>query len=163
MQTLIKTVTDKPATEIKADALQTPVETEQAAVAANAHIAAGASAKYYNGLSSYFNSNRATSIRVLAAKRNGITERMQACVTALRTAYDTKSFPARGLDNGILANLQAAGYVTFSGGITGPDKNGTDYRTDAEKPVTCKLLKRAFPAPVKTTKPSKAAKPVKAA
>lgn len=103
-------------------------------------IHATVSAEHYAGLSSYLNSERKTAIG-LSVKKYGkrdaskFTPRMHGCIAAMRAAYGTKSFRARGFDNAQIAIFINSGVLTYNGGAT----DDTGYLRDAESPVMLKL------------------------
>lgn len=103
-------------------------------------IHANVSADHYAGLSSYLNAERKTAIG-LAVKKYGkreaskFTPRMHGCIAAMRAAYGTKAFRARGFDNAQIAIFINSGVLSYTGGAT--DESG--YLRDAEQPVMLKL------------------------
>lgn len=118
-----------------------PKAAKAPAVFVHNHAESGLNASLYTGLSSYVNANRKPRIASTGPhkhQRNAsqITERMQKCLYAMRAAFGTKQFQARGFDNAIIANLTSAGllrHVTGSGQLTTIAEIG--FLCDGEKPL----------------------------
>lgn len=111
----------------------------------HAHADAGVSD---NGkhLSSYLNANRKPRVAVGGSHKFNrepaqLTARTLDCFSAIRKAYGGKPFPARGLDNAIIAMLNSAGFISpVSGSGDRIEQNGTEFLTDnPEKPLKFKL------------------------
>lgn len=103
------------------------------------HRARGVSAAHYAGLSSYFNSDRKTAIPVgntkYAVTLAQLTSRGLGLHTALRNAYGDATFPARGLDNAIVARLLSAKLIEHVSGGTFGLRDGVRYQFDGAEPV----------------------------
>jgi hypothetical protein len=112
-----------PKTASKTAPAPAPTATAAPAPFVHVHAESGVTAKHYSGLSSYLNANRKAQIRVLPARPAAtLTARMLGTLRAMRDAYGTKHFIARGFDNGAVANLIAAGmlrHIENSGQIAG--------------------------------------------
>lgn len=116
-------------------------ETPQSAPApkVNAHIEAGVDVTAYTGDSSFVNANRKARVLVKSGKAAGdLTERCQKSLYALRKAYGSKSFGAKGFDNGVLRDLNAAGLIALSGGQE-QTSDGKTYMLDGATPLTVKI------------------------
>ena len=132
----IKTAgTKQAAPQIKAQPKAAAEPKKAPAPKVNAHIEAGVSVGDYEGVSSMINANRKTAIRSIAPVASGdLTTRQSVSFYALRKAYGNKPFPAKGFDNGILANLIAAGLLSAKGGVA-DTLNGATYTLDGATPV----------------------------
>lgn len=107
-----------------------------AAPKTNAHIEAGVATDAVRRL---MNTNRPTRVMLKdKIKADQITADKRTGLYALRDCYGDKPFEARGLDNGILRDLTAAGLISLSGGQR-VDDSGKFYMVDGEKPVTVKI------------------------
>lgn len=104
--------------------------------ATNQHADAGLKIGDVNRL---MNSNRKTHVLLKEAIPAGrISADKRASLYALRNTYGKNAFGVRGLDNGIVRDLVAAGLVSLSGGQTIAD-NGKNYMVDGETPVMAKI------------------------
>lgn len=129
--TASKVVKPKP---VKAEAPKEP-----AAPKVNPHIEAGIDLNLYSGLSKYVNANRKVAVRQdVVATVNDMTDRMQKGLYALRRAYGSKQWVAKGFDNGILAHLAAAGLIELTGGHV-QVIDGHPKLTDGTEPVRGKI------------------------
>lgn len=107
------------------------------APAVNLHIEAGINTAAYAGLSSFVNKNRKPQIATdVTRNASQLTTRMQKCFYAMRDVYAGKAFAPRGIDNRILADLNAAGLISHKAksGQT-QNVNGTEYLTDGATPL----------------------------
>jgi hypothetical protein len=131
----------KVAAAVKPKPVKAAAPTVAPAPKVNAHVEAGVKVSAYAGLSSFINANRRTKIMVRDTRPTGsLTERMQKTLYALRGAYDAGHFNVKGLDNGVMSNLAAAGLVSLSGGQT-ETIDGKAYMVDAEAPVKAMVTK----------------------
>lgn len=134
----------KPAQKPKVKAAETDEVLDTGAPAPKptmyVHQDQGVDASVYSGISSFLNANRKVKVRVdVKRSPTDATERMQKCFYAVRKAYGGKSFPSKGLDNGIVSNLIGAGLLTFSGGTKDVDTAGNSIMRDGESPLMLKL------------------------
>ena len=111
-----------------------PVATDaKAPTARETHAANGVTAKHYAGLSAYLNANRKPRVTIYTGRKPAsLTPRMLATLRAMRDAYGTKHFAARGFDNAVISHLASAGMLRLIDGtglITG------DLATDGAKPL----------------------------
>lgn len=123
----------KPAKTAKAQAAPKPF--------VHVHADSGVTASNYAGLSSYLNKNRKPRVAIggqHSYQRNAgqLTPRTIGTLQAIRDAYGTKQFHARGFDNAVLAMLHSAGLIRRVEN-TGNDseQNGALYAIDGAKPL----------------------------
>ncbi len=134
--TTTKAVKPKPAT----------IKAAPAPVLTHSHAANGVHDKT-NNLSSFLNANRKPRVAIDGAHKftrtpAQLTDRTKACLYAIRKAYDAKPFPARGLDNAILAMLTSAKIISpVSNTGQRVTDNGIEFLSDGEKPALFKLTK----------------------
>lgn len=108
-----------------------------AAPKVNPHVEGGVKFERYAGPSKGNNGLRPVKIM----KKEPITDLTDRCrqnLYALRDQYKGSSFQARGLDNGILRDLLAAGLISVSGGQT-ETRDGREYILDGATPVQVKI------------------------
>lgn len=136
-------MTDKTAPKTRARKTPAKPKAQQAAAPkkaepkVNEHIEAGVNFALYSGPSKGANGLRPVKIMV----KDGVdklTDRCQKNLYALRKAYGTKAFAAKGLDNGILRDLLAAGLIAVSGGKK-EVRDGKPYILDGAEPVMVKI------------------------
>lgn len=133
---IIKTGGAKPAKQTAPKPPKSEVAAEPKRV--NVHVEAGVE-NTHDGLSSYINANRKVAVRTdVTAGVEDMTPRMQKGLYALRKAYGTKSWAARGFDNGVLAHLRAAGLIELTGGQV-QNIDGHPKMLDAATPVMGKV------------------------
>ena len=127
----VKTATtpNKKAPARKLDPEQKVAAPKQKAVNAHAELSHG-----YTGESAPINANRPVKIMIRDHKPSITADRQAPLLYALRKEHAGRQFPARGLDNGILSALLAAGLITYKGGAV-ETLNGKDYIRDADEPV----------------------------
>lgn len=104
----------------------------------HAHVEAGVDTSRYSGPSAFLNGNRKTRVRVVPAKAvSEMSDRMKAALYAMRETYGNRTFPAKGIDNGVLRDLRAAGLVELNG--TEVQEDGNPYIVDGANPATVKI------------------------
>lgn len=125
----------KPTAKAKPEAKAAANPKAEKPVVTHAHRDAGVSETHYTGLSGYLNANRKTAVKLPNYTRTiaQLTPRTLGCFAAIRETYGTKPFPARGLDNAIVAMLATSGLIARVNG-TGADTtdaNGVATLADA--------------------------------
>lgn len=113
------------------------------APAVNLHVEAGINVSAYAGLSSFVNKNRKPQIATDVTRNvSQLTTRMQKCFYAMRDVHGGKAFAPRGIDNRILADLNAAGLISHKAksGQT-QNVNGTNYLTDGATALAFTITK----------------------
>jgi hypothetical protein len=155
---------DKPAAKVAAKApkaVLVPTAKQAKAPAVHAHREAGVDTKSaYAGLSDMLNANRKVAVRVLPKRDvSTLTDRMRGTLYAIRKVYNGRSFPLKGLDNGVMAHLIAAGLIETSGGMKEIVDGGLSIQ-DGSTPAMGKITAAGLKHGVATAAP--AAKPAKA-
>lgn len=133
-----KKATNKPAAKTTRKAVAAKPKAAKAPTI-NTHIEAGVNVAKYNGPSSFVNANRTTQVLLRDGIDPGkVTDRARKGLYALREAYATKPFTAKGFDNGVLRDLLAAKLISVSGGEK-VNVNGKEYMRDGEQPLKVKI------------------------
>ncbi len=108
---------------------------EPKAPATHYHVEAGVDVSGYEGLSGLLNKNRKAKVLVLPKMDGGdLTGRRQKGLYALRSAYGTKAWRAKGFDGGVLRTLLAMGFIEARGGKE-VEIDGQPHLVDGEQPL----------------------------
>ena len=142
-QTAQKVATKKtaPKTQAKKAAGKSVKLTKAKAPRVNIHAAAGIDSGVVGGITGLLNAERKAQVKVVEARdpeSENLSSIRQKAIYTLRKHYAGKTFPCKGLDNGIVRDLAAFGLISLSGGAKATI-DGAPYLVDGATPLVAKV------------------------